>query len=72
LQHALSDLDPAVRWHAVRALGAVGDEATIPLLQPLSSDDTVVFGSSVAQAAQEAIKQIEARYKRQARAGHSL
>jgi HEAT repeat protein len=72
LQHALSDADPAVRWQAVRALGKVGDEATVSLLRSLLSDQSEVFGASVAQAAQEAIREIEARQEKCARSGRSL
>jgi len=68
LRKALTDPDPGVRWHAVHALGAVGDKAVVPALEPLLCDATEIFGVSIAEAAQSAMEAIEGRQKDQEQA----
>jgi HEAT repeat protein len=68
LRQALHDSDPGVRWYAVRALGASGDAETLPFLVPLLSDETEVFGVSIAEAAHGAMEAIERRQRDQEQA----
>jgi HEAT repeat protein len=68
LRQALHDSDPGVRWYAVRALGTFGDAETLPFLVPLLSDETEVFGVSIADAARSAMEVIERRQRDQEQA----
>jgi HEAT repeat protein len=61
LHRALDDPDPGVRCQAVRALGRIGDPRALPSLRPLLNDQTEVFGSSIAEFVQSAIRRIKQR-----------
>jgi HEAT repeat protein len=71
LRQVLDDPDPGVRWNAVRALSAVGDARVLPALEPLLSDDTEVFGVSIAEAAHSAMESIKRRQRDQEQARRS-
>ncbi len=56
LQSHLKDPSPAIRGNVATVLGAIGDEATLAVLQPLTADKD----RGVAQAATRAIERIKA------------
>ncbi len=56
LQSHLKDPSPAIRGNVATVLGAIGDEATLAVLQPLTADKD----HAVAQAATRAIERIKA------------
>jgi len=63
----LNDQDAEVRWHAVKALGEIGDEKAIAPLERLAATDTGRFSItptvyvSVRDDAKKAVNQIKAR-----------
>ena len=57
LQSHLKDPSPAIRGNVATVLGAIGDETTVAVLQPLTADKD----RAVAQAATRAIERLKAR-----------
>jgi HEAT repeat protein len=53
----LQDPSPAIRGNVATALGAIGDQSTVAVLQPLTEDKD----RAVAQAATRAIERLKAR-----------
>jgi HEAT repeat protein len=75
LQRAVNDPDPGVRWQVVRALGRIADQRTLTFLRPLLDDQSEVFDTPIAEAAQKAIETIKQRenqlMQRTVKASHS-
>jgi HEAT repeat protein len=63
LRQALGDGDAQVRWHAAWALGQVGDEHDLSLLEQLLNDESETFHKSVREAAQRSIDRIKRRHR---------
>lgn len=61
LLRSLQDGCPEIRWQALRGLERVGDISALSKLEPLLTDETAVFGESIAQRARAAISAIESR-----------
>jgi len=61
LRRCCADPDATVRWYAARALGQVGDTGSLPALESLRGDDTVLFGQSTGEVADLAMEAIERR-----------
>jgi HEAT repeat protein len=63
LRQALGDGDAQVRWHAAWALGQVGDEQDLSLLEQLLNDEGETFHKPVREAAQRSIDRIKRRHR---------
>jgi len=61
VQSGCADPDATVRWYAARALGKIGDAGSLPALDRVRRDDTVLFGQSTREVADLAMEAIEAR-----------
>lgn len=61
LLHHLEEDCPEIRWQAVRGLERVGDVDALAKLEALLTDETPVFGETIAARARAAIAAIEGR-----------
>lgn len=61
LEQCCDDPDATVRWYAARALGKIGDTGSLPALERVRGDGTVLFGQSTGEVADAAMEAIERR-----------
>lgn len=61
LEQCCADADATVRWYAARALGQVGNTGSLPALDRIRGDDSVLFGQSTGEVADLAMEAIERR-----------
>lgn len=61
VEQCCADPDATVRWYAARALAKIGSTASIPALERVRGDDTVLFGQSTGEVADLAMEAIEHR-----------
>jgi HEAT repeat protein len=61
LERCCADPDATVRWYAARALCTVGTTGSLPALEGVRGDDTVLFGQSTGEVADLAMEAIERR-----------
>lgn len=61
VEQCCSDPDATVRWYAARALAKIGTAASLPALERVRRDDTVLFGQSTGELADLAMETIERR-----------